>query len=100
MLARTVVNTMRAICGAPSSKPKISEARTAKRGRWMQTPSMFIVAPRGREKLASSSLILRFFLATSIDTGRVAALLLVVDEVRRAFFTALKNLRGLILVNR
>ena len=59
-------------------------ARMAKTGRWMQTPSMLMVAPSGSAKLESSSRTWRLSRAMRMETGSVAAL----ERVRKAVMMA------------
>ena len=64
-------------------------------GRWTQTPSMLIVAPRGSEKLASSLWILSLSWAVLIVTGSVAALLRVMNAMSMGSRIRLSTSNGL-----
>lgn len=69
-------------------------ARIAKTGKWMQTPSMLIVAPSGSAKPESSLRICSSSSATRSETGRAAALDRVRNAVRTGSLTAASTRYG------
>ena len=72
MEANIIVRQRVAILMAVSSRLKRFIARMTKTGRWMQTPSILMVAPMGREKLESALSTRRLSMALK-EMGRVAA---------------------------
>ena len=92
--ARTVVKTKTESETNVTLTPNILAAKIANIGKWIQTPSMFIVDPKGNANEEIFSLIFKSSFATLRDTGSAAAELLVTNAVSIGSFIFIKTLKG------
>src|SRR5699024_6168683 len=88
--ANVPVTIIPKIVAKPKSKSIMFAANTTEAPNRIAAPSIFTVAPNGKLKLATSSLI-PAFLADFNDSGNVPKLLVVINAVVIASFVSLKN---------